>query len=58
MNAIGHLVVKAGSLKAAAMDLGLSEAYVSLLKDGHRDISVNVAKKLSKITGKPWYRYL
>ena len=58
MNAIEQVVALKGSLKDAAKALGISAPYASLLRSGHRNMTVDIAKGVGKITGKPWHKYL
>lgn len=38
--------------------LNISKGYASQLKDGEKPITPRVARALSKLTGKPWWKYL
>lgn len=46
-----------GTVEMAAR-LGVSKGYVSHLKDGEKPITPRVAKALSRLTGKPWWKYM
>lgn len=46
-----------GTVEMARL-LDVSKGYVSGLKEGHKPITLQVAKRLSKLTGVPWWEYV
>jgi transcriptional regulator with XRE-family HTH domain len=38
--------------------LGVSKGYVSRVKDGEKPITPRIAKRLSALTGEPWWTFM
>jgi transcriptional regulator with XRE-family HTH domain len=49
---------KIGTVEMAARLGRLSKGYVSLLKDGKKPITTEVAKRLGTLTGRPWWEFM
>ena len=58
-NPIAEYIKKTGTgTTELARRLGVSKAYVSQLRHGVKPITLMVARRLSALSGKPWYKIL
>ena len=58
-NPIADYIKKSGTgTTELARLLGVSKGYVSQLRHGDRPVTLRVARRLSALSGKPWYKIL